>query len=267
MPSPKKKLSKSTIIQLIVVGVILLALVGYVIWDINNAGPLTRLFSDRDRLIEIVNNLGIFGPIAYIGLQILQTIVAPIPGNLVGTIGGFLFGWWGILWTTIGATIGATVVFYLSRRFGRTLVEKLVKKETLDKVDFIIGKRAGLVLFLIFLIPGLPDDVVCYVAGLTDVPLKRLVAIFAIGRLPAVIVNNYIGMGLNGEADIRLVGVISVIAVIIFVILYKQQERILRLLGRQNQLETDNQALRHDVADLSDDGKLNNSIAKKSKKH
>lgn len=265
--STRNNSKKSTIIQLTIVAIIIVALGIYVFWDINNAGPLYRLFSDREKLISIVEDLGVLGPIAYIGLQILQTVVAPIPGNLVGTIGGFLFGIWGIVWTTIGATIGAALVFYVSRRFGRSLVEKLVKKDTLDKVDFIIGKRAGIILLLIFLIPGLPDDVVCYVAGLTDVPVKRLIAIFAIGRLPAVIVNNYVGMGLNGEADIRIVGIVSVIAVIIFAILYKQQERILHLLNKQSQLESDNKALQHDVADLSDDGKLNNSIAKKTKKH
>lgn len=258
---------KSAIIQLLIVAAAIVALGIYVFWDINSVGPLSRLFSDRERLIDAVKGMGILGPVVYIGLQLLQTVIAPIPGGLVGTIGGLIFGWWGIIWTTIGATIGAAIVFYISRRFGRSLVEKLAKKETLDKVDFIIGKRAGLILFLIFLIPGLPDDVVCYVAGLTDVPLKRLVAVFAIGRLPAVIVNNYFGMGLNGEADIRIVGLISVAAVIILAILYKQQEKILQLLRRQNQLESDNDTLRHDVADLSDDGKLNNSIAKTTKKH
>lgn len=261
----KKRISKKLKIEIALVVAIIILAATYLIWDIVAGGPLTQLFNNREELIRIVDSLGPLGPLAYIGLQILQTVVAPIPGNAVGAIGGLLFGWWGILWTTIGATIGATLVFWVSRHFGRALVEKLVKKESLDKFDFVIGKRASVILFLIFLIPGLPDDIVCYVAGLTDVPIKKLIVIFALGRLPAVVGNNVIGTGLN-EGNIGLVVALVAIGAVIFAILYKQQENIMRLLGRQSVLEQDNKALRHDLEDYADDGELNNSIAKKSKK-
>jgi uncharacterized membrane protein YdjX (TVP38/TMEM64 family) len=261
----KTKISKKLKIEIALVVVVILALCGYFAWDVIAGGPLTQLFNSREELIRIVQGLGPLGPIAYIGLQVLQTVVAPIPGNVVGAIGGLLFGWWGVLWTTIGATIGATLVFWLSRKFGRGLVEKLVKKESLDKFDFVIGKRASIILFLIFLIPGLPDDIVCYVAGLTDVPIKKLVVIFALGRLPAVVGNNVIGTGLS-EGNIGLVVTFIVVGVAIFAILYKQQESIMKLLGRQSKLEKENAKLKNDLEDYADDGKLNNSIAKKSKK-
>ena len=261
----KKRIDTKLKIEILVVVVFVVVICGYFAWDILSGGPLTQLFNNREELIKIVQDLGPLGPLAYIGLQILQTVVAPIPGNVVGAIGGLLFGWWGILWTTIGATLGASLVFWLSRKFGRGLVEKLVKKESLDKFDFIVGKRASTILFLIFLIPGLPDDIVCYVAGLTDVPIKKLVVIFALGRLPAVVGNNLIGTGLS-EGNIGLVVTFVTVGAVIFAILYKQQENIMRLLGRQNELEKENKSLKHDVADYADDGKLNNSIDKKSKK-
>lgn len=261
----KKKISKRIKIEIALVLLVISAICGYFVWDIVAGGPLTQLFNNREELIAIVQDLGPLGPLAYIGLQILQTVVAPIPGNVVGAIGGLLFGWWGILWTTIGATIGATLVFWISRRFGRNLVEKVIKKESLDKFDFVIGKRASIILFLIFLIPGLPDDIVCYVAGLTDVPIKKLIVIFALGRLPSVVGNNIIGTGLS-EGNIGLVVALVTVGAIIFAILYKQQENIMRLLGRQSQLEQDNKVLKRDLADYADDGKLNNSIAKNPKK-
>ena len=269
----KENLSKKTKIQIAIIAIVIIAIIGYIIWDIIAGGPLTKLFNDRDKLIHIVEEMGPFGPAIYMLLQALQGILAPIPSNIVGIIGGFLFGWWGVLWTTIGATVGATVVFWLSRRFGRRLVEKLVKKEALDKFDFVIGKRASIILFLIFIIPGLPDDIVCYIAGLTDIPLKKLIVIFALGRLPAVVSNNYIGMGLSGQGNITVVIIITVISVVVFAILYMQQNKIINLLGRQDKLEKDNKALKEDnkaikkdLADLADDGKLNRSIDKKSKK-
>lgn len=262
-----KKLSKKAKIEVAVILFIVIGVIVYVVWDVAATGPITRLFTDRERLIRIVQDLGPLGPLVYMLLQALQGIIAPIPSNVVGIIGGFLFSWWGILWTSIGATIGATVVFWLSRRFGRALIEKLVKKEALDKFDFIInGKRTSLIIFLIFVIPGLPDDIVCYVAGLTKIPLKKLILIFLIGRLPAVVSNNYIGMGFSGEGNIAVVIIITVVSVLIFLALYFQQEKVLGLLKRQDQLEKQNKKLRHDIKDLSDDGKLNNSIAKKSKK-
>ena len=267
----KNKIDKKLKIEIALVTIVILALCGYLAWDILAGGPLTQLFNNREELIKIVQDLGPLGPIAYMGLQILQTVVAPVPGNVVGAIGGLLFGWWGVLWTTIGATIGATLVFWISRKFGRGLVEKLVKKESLDKFDFVVGKRASIILFLIFLIPGLPDDIVCYVAGLTDVPIKKLIVIFALGRLPAVVGNNVIGTGLS-EGNLGLVITFIVVGVVIFAILYKQQENIMKLLGRQSKLEKENKKLKNDLEDYADDGKLNrsnklnNSIAKKSKK-
>ena len=84
--------------------------------------------------------------------------------------------------------------------------------------------------------------------------------------MPAVVANNYIGMGLSGEGNVAVVVIITILAVVIFLALYFQQEKILNLLGRQEKLEKDNKKLKHDVNDLADDGKLNDSIVKKSKK-
>ncbi len=222
----KKNISQKTKrnIALIIFAIILLT--AYVIWDVKNAGPLTTLFTDRKRLTEDVKNAGFFGPLAYIILQFLQTVIAPIPGGVISPLGGYLFGWMGVVWTSIGATLGALVVFWLAKRFGRGLVEKVVKKEAMEKFDFISGKRAAIILFILFLLPGLPDDTICYIGGLTKVPLKTLVVLFFIGRLPAVIGNNYIGMGL-GEGNYLAVIISSILCVIILGFVYWKQDWIL----------------------------------------
>lgn len=244
-----KGLSRKTQLEITLGTLVAILIVAYVIWDVVAGGPLTQLFTNREKLISIVNGLGPLGPVVYMLLQALQGIVAPIPSNIVGIIGGFLFGWWGVLWTTLGATLGAAVVFWISRRYGRKLVEKLVKKESLEKFDFVIGKRASLLLFLIFIIPGLPDDIVCYIAGLTDIPIKKLIVIFALGRLPAVVSNNYIGMGFSGEGNPIVVVVITVVSVLIFAFLYFRQNELLKFLNR-----------------TKDNVKRKTAIAKKSKK-
>ena len=260
-----RKLNRKTKIEIAVVAIIILAIVGYFVWDIAAHGPVSQLFDNREEMIEFVNSLGVFGPLAYILLQILQTIVAPIPGNLVGGIGGFLFGWWGVLYTTIGAAIGAAGVFWISRKFGRGLVEKIVAKDKLEKFDFIIGRRTAPLLFLIFLIPGLPDDAVCYIAGLTDLPIRKLIFIFIIGRLPAVVVNNYVGAGLS-EGNVNLVFIIVAATVALLGIIYWQQENIVKLLNREYKTTNPKELRRALKRDLNDNGRLDNSIAKKRKK-
>lgn len=227
----KKRFTKKAIFHAIFWTVLIGGLIAYVIWDAATNGPVTQLFSDRDRLIKIVEDLGPFGPLLYIVLQVAQTILAPIPANVVGGVGGFLFGWWGILWTTIGSCIGAAAVFYVSRRFGRKFAERVIKKSTLEKFDFIFGKRASFILFMIYLIPGLPDDVVCYVAGLTDVPIKKLILLFGLGRLPAVIVTNYVGQGL-GDGDWTAVFIVAAVAVVAFLIAYLKREKIMKWLKK-----------------------------------
>lgn len=197
---------------------------------LNSLGSIESFFSDTDAIISFVQSLGPLGPLSYILLQIFQTVVAPIPGNLVGSIGGFLFGWWGVLWTTIGACIGAIIVFWISRKVGRRIIEKFIKKPTLDKFDFLLrGNRAPLLIFLIYLIPGLPDDTVCYIAGLTKVPIKTLVVLFVIGRLPAVVVNNYIGMGL-GDGNFTLVFILVAISAVLVLLIYWKQDVIINWL-------------------------------------
>lgn len=222
-----RKLSTGAKVKIAILALLVLAATIYVIWDVVTNGPLTQLFQNRDELVAYIKTKGVLAPIVYVLLQIAQTVFAPIPGNIVGGVGGFLFGWWGILWTLIGSMIGFWIVFILSRRFGRPLVEKVIQRENLEKFDFIIGKRAPVVLFVIFLIPGLPDDIVAYIAGLTEVKIKNLVLLAIIGRLPSIVVTNYIGMGL-GVGNARLIGVIALGAALVLAIIIWQRERIMR---------------------------------------
>ena len=193
----KKRITSKTKLKIIAVVAVILLIAIYVIWDLLNNGPLTSFLNNKDAIISWVEGHGFLGPLAFIFLQVLQIVLAPIPGQIVGGVGGFLFSWWGVLWTCIGTAIGGFIVFWLSRKFGRPLVEKIVKKDSLDKFDFIFSNNTSFILFVIFLIPGLPDDIICYLAGLTKISLKKLVALFVVGRLPAIIITNYLGFGIG----------------------------------------------------------------------
>lgn len=227
----KKRISRRTWAKVVIATIIIIALLGYLAWDIIADGPLMTLLTSRDKLVTAVNSWGPFAPLLYIILQVLQTVVAPIPGQIVGSIGGFLFGPWGILWTTIGTLIGCWIVFKIARRFGRPLLEKLFKKSAIEKFDFIINaKSASLILFAIFLLPGFPDDIICYIAGLTNLSIKRLMAIVTLGRFPVIVLTNYIGAEVG--TNFVMVALVALLAVVILGIGIWQRERIMTFLKR-----------------------------------
>lgn len=231
-PPLKQKIRKSTILKFVLLGIVVVIVIGYLAWDVLAKGPITQLLSNRDELVRIMNNLGPWAPLFYILIQVVQVVVAPIPGQIVGGVGGFLFGHWGILWTTIGSIIGFWVVFCIARKFGRPLIEKIFKKPAVDKFDFIINaKGAALIIFAIFLLPGFPDDLVCYVAGLTKLSMRKLLLISILGRFPTIVLTNYIGMGIGG--NIGLVVVLSLVVVVIIGLAAWKREQIIAFLKRE----------------------------------
>jgi uncharacterized membrane protein YdjX (TVP38/TMEM64 family) len=224
-PTPKTRR------HLILISSIILILILLIAADVIFRGPLTSLLTNKTEVIAFIKSLGPLGPLAFVFLSALSTIIAPIPGQVVGLIGGFLFGWWGVLWTLIATALGTFVVFALARRFGRPLVEKLIKKDSLAKFDFLTKEKGPFIFFLIFLLPGLPDDIVCYLAGLTKIPIKILMVLLLLGRLPAIIMTNFIGAGL-GKSDLRPVLIATLITVIILAIIVVKREKILALIKK-----------------------------------
>ena len=235
----KQKLSKKTKFQIIGLSAIIFLLLALIILDYVFKGPLTYLLTNKDEVTAAVRSWGLFGPLLFIFIQATQTIIAPIPLASTGIVGGYIFGWWGILWTTIGSALGFWLIFWLSRTFGRNLIEKIVKKSSLDKFDELAAGKGIAFFFLIFLIPGLPDDVAGYIAGLTNIPIKILLALAILGRTPSIIATNMFGAGL-GEDNIAPVVIIAAIFAITFVIFAIKRDTIIRYLKSDPSHPTDN---------------------------
>jgi uncharacterized membrane protein YdjX (TVP38/TMEM64 family) len=156
--------------------------------------PLGTLLRDQDQLMVWIQDWGQWAPVVTISLHVLQVLTAPIPGTAIDAVNGLLFGpWLGTLYSLIGLIIGSTLVMALTRRFGRPLVERFVDRKSVERIDKLVEKRGSLVIFLIFLLPFLPDDAVCFLAGLTPIPLLELVLLAMIGRFPGVFVANLLG--------------------------------------------------------------------------
>jgi len=156
--------------------------------------PLRELLSDPERLRAMVIGWGWWGPLALIGWQVAQVLIAPLPGQVLGLVGGYVYGpWLGTLINMAGTLLGSGLAMWLARRFGRPLAQRFVSPWWLDRLDELAMQRGAAVFFLIFLLLFLPDDAACYVAGLSLLPLRELLLLAAIGRLPGVFIPNWLG--------------------------------------------------------------------------
>jgi uncharacterized membrane protein YdjX (TVP38/TMEM64 family) len=140
--------------------------------------------TNKEKGIQFVNSFGPLSIFVFILLQILQVLVAPIPGEATGFIGGYLYGaLMGTVYSTIGLTIGSWLAFMLSKIFGMPFVEKFVKAETLKKYDHFIEHSGTYITFILFLIPGFPKDTFCYILGISHMKIGVFMVISTVGRL------------------------------------------------------------------------------------
>ena len=154
----------------------------------HKAVKLYYILQDHHRLKEIISFYGAYSPLAFIFLQIVQVVVAPIPGGAIELLGGYLFGVKaGFLYSMIGLLLGPWLAFSLARIFEKWAVEKFVSGEMRKKFDYLIGHEGVILSFLLFLIPGFPKDALCYILGLTPMHWGIFLIISTIGRVPGTL--------------------------------------------------------------------------------
>lgn len=198
-----------------VYGIILLILIFFFLFLL--VKPYLYLFGDLDQLKVFILDFGVFAPLILVILQILQVLIAPIPGQVMGLASGFLFGpVLGTVYTMAGTVIGSYIAFKISRRLGRPFVEKVVDKKTLKKFDYLAEDKGVFTLFLLFLLPALPDDAICLIAGLTSIRIRTLVLVAFLGRLPGMFVLNLVGHGFGSSYSIILFSIVMLVSILIF---------------------------------------------------
>jgi len=186
---------------------------------------LVRFFSSRTRVSAFVASFGPFAPMAFMGIQFLQVLLAPIPGELTGFIGGYLFGTGlGFIYSTIGLTLGSWVAFLIARRFGFSFVRGFVGKETMDKFDYLMQHKGAFFSFIFFLIPGLPKDYFCYLLGLSPIHVLTFLVVSTIGRIPGTLLLSMQGQAVRSE-DYRAFFVVLGLGllVLVFTVIYRDR--------------------------------------------
>ena len=187
--------------------------------------------SDVEAIRTLLLGFGLLAPVAFVLVQAIQVVVAPIPGQVLGFVAGYLFGAvWGTALSLLGAAIGTVVAVWLSRRYGRPAVERLVRPETLDRFDAAVDRRGLLALFVVFLVPGLPDDAICFAAGLTRLDVERVLVVSVVGRLPGYALVALAGARLAGGRPSHTALLLAVL-VVISVVAYLARDALGRWLA------------------------------------
>lgn len=195
---------------------------------------ITSFFLNKDKLTSFLNSLGPFSFIGFIILQASQVIISPIPGEVTGLLGGFMYGKFiGILLSTIGLTIGSLIAFVLSRHFGRPFVEKITKKETMCRYDYLLHHKGIFLIFLLFLIPGFPKDYLCYILGLGHMSVKEFLAISTTGRFLGTVLLTLGGDYIRRHQYYRL-SVLLGIAILIILLSMAYRDKIEKIFRRSH---------------------------------
>lgn len=196
---------------------------------------ISDVFSEGgvERLVERVQNAGWAGVLILLGMQFLQIVVAFIPGEVVQLAAGLMYGpFLGSVLILIGCVISSTAVFFLVHKLGAPFVQGMVSTEHLEKFQrFEKSGKLDVVVFVLFLIPGMPKDVFTYLVPLTSMEYKRFIVLTTIGRIPGVVASTYAA---SGFASGQVVGpiVVLVVLAVVAVVAIIFRDKIMNVFGK-----------------------------------
>jgi uncharacterized membrane protein YdjX (TVP38/TMEM64 family) len=189
------------------------------------AAKLYDILHDPHRLKAFIYSFGPYSPLVFVLLQVLQVVIAPIPGGAIAFLGGYLFGVKaGLIYSMIGLLLGSWLAFSLARIFEKVTVEKFVSPGIRRKFGYLVGHQGVILSFLLFLIPGFPKDALCYILGLTPMHLGIFLVISTIGRTPGTLMATLQGAkAFDHQYKIVLILLgISAVAILIFYIYHEE---------------------------------------------
>ncbi|WPC40009.1 TVP38/TMEM64 family protein [Clostridium sp. JS66] len=196
---------------------------------------IIELTMSLDKFRNYIVSLGKLGTIVFIFFQVLQTVIAPIPGEVIQVAGGYIYDVsLGITYTTVGMLLGAIIAFYFTRFIGASFVEKLMNRNNSKWLnDIMDNKKFSIILFIIFFVPGLPKDFLIYVAGLTPIKPLKFFGILLVSRFPWLLASVTVGSNLHYRNYTSTV-IIGSFALIAFVLGIIYKDKIINKLSCNN---------------------------------
>ncbi len=172
-----------------------------------------------ERVTADVRDAGPWGFLILLAIQFLQIVVAFIPGEVVQVVAGMIYGpWVGALIIWIGCVVSSAFIFALVHKLGAPFVQAMVPEKYMGKFrEWETSSRFNVIVFVLFLIPGLPKDVFTYITPLTHMSMRSFVVIANVARIPGIVLSTYAAAGLvNGDivTSIIIFAVTAAVAVV-----------------------------------------------------
>lgn len=221
-----KKETVKKIKAIIEFGVLIAIIVGIPIYLYFFQHDLINEFKDVDKIVDLINDNPFKSSIIYLGIMILQVVVAIIPGQVIEMLGGYVFSVpLGLILSTVGLFMGTTVTYFIAKALGSNFIEMAFDEE---KVEYyrkkLNSKRSYIIVFLIYLIPGIPKDLVGYVAGISDIDYVLFIIVSTVGRFPGLVGCIIIGeMTYIGNYTIAIVTLAFATILCILGVIYRKQ--------------------------------------------
>lgn len=192
------------------------------------------VLTDKSRITNYISAFGPSAPFIFMLIQILQVIFAPIPGEMTGFAGGYLFGlWMGFVYSSIALTLGSIVNFSIGRLLGKRYIRRFIPSEYLERFDAVVKHEGALVLFILFVFPGFPKDYLCLFLGLTAMPLKIFIWMSTVGRMPGTFMLSLQG-SMVFEKNYMLLAAVSGVFCLFVLLSYYFRESLYRWIEKQN---------------------------------
>jgi uncharacterized membrane protein YdjX (TVP38/TMEM64 family) len=184
------------------------------------------IYSSSDKLSKFLQSLGPYSPAVFVLLQVLQVVAAPFPGELTGVAGGFVYGkTFGFVLSAVGLSLGSWVAFELASILGRPFVERFVKREVLERFNFLTTNTGVAICFVLFLFPGFPKDYLCYVLGLSRMRLSTFLLVSIVGRIPGTYLLTVQGATIRNEQYSMFI-IITVVSIAILGVAYLYRNQL-----------------------------------------
>ena len=183
------------------IAAIVIAVAAVVLISVFAGIPLVHFASEPEKFRAWIDETGVWGRLAFIGMTVLQVVIALLPGEPFELAAGYAFGAVeGTILSIFASTLGSVLVFWLVRKYGVRLVEIFFSEEKLRSVRFLrTSPKRDFLFLVIFMIPGTPKDLLCYCAGLTDMPFSLWLMICSLGRIPSIVTSTVGGSALGSQ--------------------------------------------------------------------
>lgn len=193
------------------------------------------VLKDPNKIKNIILSYGSYGIIIFLLFQIIQVVAFFIPGEVIQITGGYIYGTLlGSIYSLIGIALGSILVFSLAHVYGRPLVHKIISKKDLKFFDRLLNiKNIKLIVFLLYLIPGIPKDALGYICGISDIKFKDFFILSTLGRIPGILASAYFGASIHrGNKSILII--VGIIASLLFVVGVLKGEKMIRKIGKDS---------------------------------